>query len=105
MRTLTFDVIADSRFESNPKDVMEQMATAILNGLNSRPDVIAVRTNTRHLTFPTSHVGLEPSSTSERTTILVQKFSRQTTWNNIYGIVGRVKATAYSFENRAELRR
>ncbi len=104
MRTLKFEVIADSRFHSNPKEAMELMAETILKDLNSIPNVKAIPIEVQHLKFPAVKGSIEPSSTSERTTIIVQKNTRLVTWNNIYGVIGRTKPAYYSFVDRQPIR-
>lgn len=103
MRTLQFNVIADSRFQADPQTAMIMMVDKILRGLNGIPGVIAIPRNNRVLSFDGDRKG-DPKTTSHRTTIHVQKTTRRVTWNDIYGIINQTQAAPYSFVNIAPIR-
>ena len=104
MRTLQFNVIADSRFQIDPKTAMNYMVDKILRGLNGISGVVAVPTDTRVLSFDGDRKG-DPKTISYRTTIYVQKTTRLVTWNDIYKIINQTQAPTYSFVNIAPIRK
>ena len=104
MRTLQFNVIADSRFQAEPKTAMDYMVEQILRGLNGISGVVAVPRDTRVLSFDGDRKG-DPKTISYRTMIYVQKTTRLVTWDNIYQIINQTQAAPYSFVNTAPIRK
>ncbi len=102
MRTLQFNVIADSRFQTDLKAAMSYMVGEILRGLNRIPGVVAVPKNFRIFSFDGDRKG-DPKTISHRTTIHVQKTTRRVTWDDIYGIINQTQAAPYSFVNIAPI--
>ena len=97
-RTLTFTQICDVRFNKSIED-LKLINANILAELNKINGIKVRFDNIREVKFdhePNSKSSHEFCS-SFRQNYYIQKNTRKTTWNDIYGIINKVKAVHYSF--------
>ena len=92
MKTLTFVQISDSRFSGSEKE-LESICKNVVDELSSLIGVSVRTENMRVVKF----TNFESSdSYSWRKRVFVQK-TKETTWNNIYKTVNKVKSVPYKF--------
>ena len=92
MRTLTFEQITDSRFDTNIEQLIAERTTTIISLLRSMDGVHVFHDGIRKLTFD------DPENNEQyRCQFWVRKDNKKTTWNDIYKAINSIKPVPYKF--------
>ena len=91
-RTLVFQQIVDSRFKGENKSLLVRRVRAVVNNLRKLDGVKVSTGKPRKIVW-----GPPEPATQWRVDFRVQKTSNETTWNDVYRAVNKVKAAPYSF--------
>lgn len=92
MRTLTFEQITDSRFDTNIEQLLAKRIEKIVSLLRTMDGVHVFHDGISKLTFE----GPE-NNEQYRCRFWVRKDNRKTTWNDIYKVINSVKSVPYKF--------
>lgn len=91
MRTLYFEQITDSRFDTDCEKLLENRINMLRSELNKLDSVCCKCYEIRRIDFESNY--------QYRCKCYVTKWTRKTTWNDIYKIVNNIHATKYNFIN------
>lgn len=92
MRTLIFEQITDSRFDTNIEQLLAERTTTIISLLRRMDGVHVFHDGIRKFTFG------EPENNEQyRCQFWVRKDNKKTTWNDIYKTINSIKPVPYEF--------